>query len=92
MRSNSRARVLDFVGAPDEQMRAAAELAGCCFICGKMLTDPISLERGIGPDCYADRTKAVEIWAAAGHDVATIAFRSGMPRKFVEEIMREIGR
>jgi hypothetical protein len=48
----ARARVLDFVGAPGAQMQAAARLWGHCCCCGKGLTDPISLERGIGPDCW----------------------------------------
>lgn len=25
---------------------------GCCSRCGRRLTDPISIERGIGPKCY----------------------------------------
>lgn len=25
---------------------------GCCSRCGKQLTDPISIERGLGPKCY----------------------------------------
>jgi hypothetical protein len=48
----SRSRVLDFVGAPDAQMQLAGRLCGHCCVCFKELTDPISLERGIGPDCY----------------------------------------
>ena len=46
-----RDRVLDFAGAPGVQMALASRLWGHCFNCGKELTDPISLERGIGPDC-----------------------------------------
>jgi hypothetical protein len=46
------ARVLEFAGAPDEQMRLGGILAGICACCGRALTDPISLERGIGPECW----------------------------------------
>jgi len=52
VRELARLRVLDFVGAPDAQMQLAGQLCGHCCVCFKELTDPISLERGIGPDCY----------------------------------------
>lgn len=29
---------------------------GSCMICGKDLTDPVSIDRGIGPDCYQSAT------------------------------------
>lgn len=29
---------------------------GFCMICSKELTDPISIDRGIGPDCYGNAT------------------------------------
>jgi hypothetical protein len=50
--SLARARVLEFIGAADVQMAAAGRLCGQCCICWKTLTDPISLERGIGPECF----------------------------------------
>lgn len=34
------------------QRRYAAEVVGC-WICGRRLTDPVSRDRGIGPDCWA---------------------------------------
>jgi hypothetical protein len=49
----ARARVLDFIGAPDVQMQLAGRLCGHCCICFKALTDSVSLERGIGPDCFS---------------------------------------
>jgi hypothetical protein len=51
----ARARVLEFIGAPDAQMAMASRLWGHCCNCGKVLTDTQSLERGIGPDCYERR-------------------------------------
>ena len=41
-------------GHLDVAARFEAELvdAGRCARCGRRLTDPQSLERGIGPDCY----------------------------------------
>lgn len=54
----------------------------CCNICGKPLTDPVSVERGIGPECYgsqkrrehADKTgnlfappRADYTWGVDGH-------------------------
>lgn len=44
-------RVMDFAGAPGEQMRAAGKYCGHCCVCGKCLTDPHSIELGIGPEC-----------------------------------------
>lgn len=41
-------------GALDEQAEVFIELS-CCF-CGKPLTDPVSIERGIGPECYGRHT------------------------------------
>ena len=32
--------------------RAALHRAGVCSSCGRMLEDPQSIERGLGPDCY----------------------------------------
>jgi hypothetical protein len=44
-------RLLAFAGdAPAERHRGAT-ITGACYCCGKTLTDKISLERGIGPEC-----------------------------------------
>lgn len=40
--------------ALEESAEVFIELT-CCF-CGKPLTDPVSIERGIGPDCYGRHT------------------------------------
>lgn len=37
-----------------EQAEVFIELS-CCY-CGKPLTDPVSIERGIGPECYGRHT------------------------------------
>ena len=83
------ARVLDFAGAPGLQMQLAARLSGCCSNCGKELIDPISLERGIGPDCYAGKVSFVRFLAKKGHDAATIADIVAMPEAFVIAVMEE---
>jgi hypothetical protein len=44
-------RVAAFCEAPEKQMQAAGKFYGHCCICGKALTDPISIEYGIGPEC-----------------------------------------
>jgi hypothetical protein len=46
-------RVLEFAGDASEQMRLGGVLTGACNMCGRGLTDPISLERGIGPECWS---------------------------------------
>jgi hypothetical protein len=44
-------RVAAFVGDVEGQRRTGSRLTGNCAICGRGLTDPVSLERGIGPEC-----------------------------------------
>jgi Family of unknown function (DUF6011) len=48
----ARQRVSAFAGNPYPQMIAGARVTGNCAICGRQLTDPTSVERGIGPECY----------------------------------------
>jgi hypothetical protein len=50
-RELGQARVTDFAGEPEGQMRAAGRYFGHCCCCGKALTDPQSIELGIGPEC-----------------------------------------
>jgi hypothetical protein len=45
------ARVAEFAGDQDVQMRAAGRLCGHCAQCFRALTDPKSVEIGIGPEC-----------------------------------------
>ena len=85
----ARARVLEFIGAPDAQMRTAARLWGHCCICGKALTDPVSLERGIGPDCYAHKINFIRRSASDGWKLESIAAVVGMPLEFVSTVVSE---
>ena len=62
----AKARVLEFAGAPGAQMQAAGRLSGHCFNCFRELTDPISLERGIGPDCLEGKIKFIKSAAVSG--------------------------
>jgi hypothetical protein len=98
----ARARVLDFAGAPGLQMQAASRLWGRCFNCGKELTDPISLERGIGPDCLAGKIDYVHCLAPyLGRElpglepplivtVERIVFWTSMPLEFVQSTIDEM--
>ena len=43
----------------DEQAEVA--LASECCVCGKALTDPESIERGIGPECASRATKSEHV-------------------------------
>jgi hypothetical protein len=45
------ARVADLAGDYDAQIRFAGRLCGHCCECFRLLTDPKSLEIGIGPEC-----------------------------------------
>ena len=76
-------RVLDFAGAPGAQMQCAGRLCGQCFNCWKELTDPVSLELGIGPDCLDRKVRYIRWAKREGHRVERIAFLSGMPLEFV---------
>jgi hypothetical protein len=98
----AKARVLDFAGAPSLQMQAASRLWGHCFNCGKELTDPISLERGIGPDCLVGKIDYIHFMAPYLGQVAPwlvpprtitveyIAFSSAMPLEFVNATIDEM--
>jgi Family of unknown function (DUF6011)/Large polyvalent protein associated domain 29 len=85
----ARTCVLGFIGAPDAQMRTAAALWGHCCVCGKALTDPVSLERGIGPECYALKIDSIRQLASAGREPAIIATAVGMPLEFISELLNE---
>jgi hypothetical protein len=69
-------------------MQLAGHLIGRCCICGHELTDPISLERGIGPECIRQRIAA--IWDA-DRDCSKeeIALSTGMPIDFVTKVLSE---
>jgi hypothetical protein len=85
----ARARVLDFIGAADAQMQLAARLCGHCCVCFKELTDPISLERGIGPDCLSHKVEFIRSAAADGRTLEYIRFWSGMPTEFITAVLNE---
>ena len=87
----AKARVLEFAGAPGAQMQAAGRLSGHCFNCFRELTDPISLERGIGPDCLEGKVRFIKWAALEAHSLPWIAFISGMPVAFVVEVLAEAG-
>jgi Family of unknown function (DUF6011) len=57
---------LERAGAPDAQMPAAGRLSGHCFKCFRELTDPVSLERGIGPDCLEGKVQFIKSAAVSG--------------------------
>jgi hypothetical protein len=44
-------RMLVFAGDAEGERQRGARVTGSCCICGKTLTDKLSLERGIGPEC-----------------------------------------
>jgi hypothetical protein len=88
-RELARARVLEFVGAPDAEMQTAARLWGRCCVCGKALTDPLSLERGIGPECHAARVDYIRRAASEGRSPEAIAAVAGMPIEFVSALLDE---
>ncbi len=48
------ALVAGSIGDPVGLMQITGRYCGHCAICGKALAEPLSLERGIGPDCWHD--------------------------------------
>jgi Family of unknown function (DUF6011) len=56
------ARIAEFVEAPADQMEIGGIVCGACCLCGRPLTDPVSIARGIGPEC-GGRPRA--IWSTA---------------------------
>ena len=82
----AKARVLEFAGAPGVQMALAGRLCGHCFNCWRELTDPISLERGIGPECLENKVMWIKLMREE-MNVPTLAFYSGMPEEFVIEVL-----
>jgi hypothetical protein len=84
-------RVLEFAGAPGAQMQAAGRLSGHCFNCFRELTDPISLERGIGPDCLENKVRFIRWAVLEAYSLPWIVFISGMPLAFVIEVLAEAG-
>jgi hypothetical protein len=53
------------------------------------LTDPLSLERGIGPDCYDGIISSIRAMAAEEYAVNRIARLIGMPVEFVNTVLSE---
>jgi hypothetical protein len=82
-------RVKDFIGAPDTQMQAASRLCGNCCCCWKELTDPVSLERGIGPDCYANMLAYIRGLAGPGCSPEHISIKVGVSIDFVNKLIGE---
>ena len=65
----ARERVIEFGGGDDtvmmSQMTAGARVTGACCICGAVLTDPVSVEYGIGPICRTKHVAAINEWVAS---------------------------
>jgi hypothetical protein len=86
----ARARVLDFVGAPDAQMEQAGRLWGHCCRCGKVLIDPLSLERGIGPDCYQHRIDLIKrLFIGEGWSRERLSGVLGVSIEFIDAMLTD---
>ena len=58
-------RLLALAGSPDAEISIAAKAVSMCMCCFRALTDAISIERGIGPECFGKVTprKLEAAWA-----------------------------
>jgi Family of unknown function (DUF6011) len=81
-------RVLDFAGSPGAQMMLAGRLWGRCCRCSMVLSDPVSTERGVGPECTQILARYIKSNAAEGLDY--LAFMTGMPAKFITVTIEEV--
>ena len=50
-RPEQEAQVVALINDPRGAAEAYGRLTGCCCVCNRELTDPVSVERGIGPVC-----------------------------------------
>ena len=49
----------------------------------------VSLERGIGPDCFSHIIDGIRAMAAKGRRIESIVALSGMPADFVTAVLKE---
>jgi hypothetical protein len=63
-------RVAEFAESPHEQMMLGGVYTSTCCICGRTIHDPISLERGIGPECWAQHQGGRRIGRHHGPELA----------------------
>jgi len=73
-----------------EASRNIRALCGHCCNCWRALTDPISLERGIGPECLKHKVDAIRTLAAEGRQLEIIMVLTGMPADFVTAVLNEV--
>lgn len=61
------AALLRYLAGADDKLVRQAELAvvSHCRRCGRDLTDPESIERGYGPDCWGEATRSEPVRAVA---------------------------
>jgi hypothetical protein len=55
-------RLATFGDAPDTGIAEGARLLTICRCCFRVLTDPISIERGIGPECFGKADSLAEVY------------------------------
>ncbi len=49
-------KLIAFIGGADMPAGLTAQESECCGKCGRALTDPVSIDRGIGPECFGQLT------------------------------------
>jgi hypothetical protein len=86
----ARIRIFDFLGAAGVQMQAASRLCGQCCVCWRLLTDPISLERGIGPECWGVIVKGIKReYGHTGSVEATKETFFGLSPQLIENVVAD---
>jgi hypothetical protein len=79
----ARERVIEFGGGDNStmmsQMTAGTRVTGTCCICGALLTDPISIEYGIGPICRTKQAPIINAWVARQVAAKTVTMQTGLP-------------
>jgi hypothetical protein len=83
-------RLLSFVGDAQVERQRGAQITGACFCCGKTLTDKLSLERGIGPECvkYLRTFDLADLVRLKNEMVAAHPDKGGRHEAFLEAYAR----
>lgn len=68
-----------------DQLRSRYYRPNCCFICNRVLTDPVSIKTGIGPECVKQIPNMMAAMKANAVDIGKLRYRS---QQLVERLTR----
>lgn len=68
-----------------DQLRNKSFSPNRCFICNRVLTDPVSIKTGIGPECVKDIPKMLAAMKSNAVDIGKLRYRS---QQLIERLTR----